>query len=103
MLMISLVGYTGFVGSNIYAKAGNKIDKVYNTKNINEAYGTKPDLLIYSGLRAEKYLANNEPYKDMELIIEAQENIKTLQEDAAAQRLPFSAQSLRAGSTLCWI
>ena len=78
MLMISLVGYTGFVGSNIYAKAGNKIDKVYNTKNINEAYGTKPDLLIYSGLRAEKYLANNEPYKDMELIIEAQENIKRI-------------------------
>ena len=63
--MVALVGYTGFVGSNIYAKG--QIDQVYNSKNIEEAYGLKPDLLIYSGLRAEKYLANNAPEKDMEL------------------------------------
>ena len=34
--MVALVGYTGFVGSNIYASAGNKIDSVYNSKNIKE-------------------------------------------------------------------
>lgn len=73
--MIGLVGYTGFVGSNIYASAGEKIDNVYNSKNIKEAYGTCPDLLIYAGLRAEKYLANNDPEKDMELILQAEENI----------------------------
>lgn len=73
--MVSLVGYTGFVGSNIYASAGNEIDKTYNSKNIEEAYGTNPDLLIYAGLRAEKYLANNAPEKDMELIRQAEENI----------------------------
>ena len=73
--MISLVGYTGFVGSNIYASAGEKIDNVYNSKNIKDAYGTCPDLLIYAGLRAEKYLANNNPEKDMELILQAEENI----------------------------
>ena len=67
--MISLVGYTGFVGSNIYEKGRANIDKVYNSSNISEAFGTHPDLLIYSGLRAEKYLANNAPEKDMELII----------------------------------
>ena len=71
--MKALVGYTGFVGSNIYA-AGD-FDAVYNSKNIQEAYGTEPDLLIYSGLRAEKYLANNAPEKDMELIYQAEENI----------------------------
>lgn len=71
--MVALVGYTGFVGSNIYAKG--QIDQVYNSKNIEEAYGLKPDLLIYSGLRAEKYLANNAPEKDMELIEQAKENI----------------------------
>lgn len=71
--MKALVGYTGFVGSNIYA-AGD-FDAVYNSKNIQEAYGTEPDLLIYSGLRAEKYLANNSPEKDMELIYQAEENI----------------------------
>ena len=76
--MISLVGYTGFVGSNIYAVAGKQIDAVYNSKNIEQAYGTKPDLLIYSGLRAEKFLANNDPEKDMELIKQAQINISKI-------------------------
>lgn len=69
----ALVGYTGFVGSNIYA--AGKIDAAYNSKNIEDAYGTNPDLLIYAGLRAEKYLANNAPEKDMELILQAEENI----------------------------
>ncbi len=76
--MAALVGYTGFVGSNIYACAGEKIDKVYNSGNIEEAYGTKPDLLIYAGLRAEKYLANNAPEKDMALIEQAEENIRRI-------------------------
>jgi hypothetical protein len=71
-----LVGYTGFVGSNIYLN--EKFDKVYNSKNIKESYGENPDLLIYSGLRAEKFLANKNPEKDMELIYEAQENIKKI-------------------------
>ena len=71
--MKALVGYTGFVGSNIYA-AGD-FDAVYNSKNIEDAFGTNPDLLVYAGLRAEKYLANNFPEKDMELIYQAQENI----------------------------
>lgn len=68
-----LVGYTGFVGSNIYEHG--TFDYVFNSKNIKEAYGLKPDLLIYAGMRAEKYLANNAPEKDMELIIQAEENI----------------------------
>ena len=68
-----LVGYTGFVGSNIYNKG--EFDAVYNSKNIRDGYGTNPDLLIYAGLRAEKYLANSAPEKDMELIRQAEENI----------------------------
>lgn len=72
----ALVGYTGFVGSNIYEKGS--IDAAYNSKNISEAFGTCPDLLIYSGLRAEKYLANNAPQKDMELILQAEENISRI-------------------------
>lgn len=71
--MNALVGYTGFVGSNIYM--ASDFDMVYNSKNIEEAYGTNPDLLIYAGLRAEKYLANNAPEKDMESIHQAKRNI----------------------------
>lgn len=74
--MTALVGYTGFVGSNIY-EAG-QFDAVYNSKNIEEAYGTNPQLLIYAGIRAEKYLANHAPEKDMELIIQAEENIRKI-------------------------
>lgn len=76
--MTSLVGYTGFVGSNLYEAGKDAIDNVYNSKNIEEAYETKPDLLIYAGLRAEKYLANHAPEKDLEQIRAAQENIRRI-------------------------
>lgn len=69
----ALVGYTGFVGSNI--AASGDFDALYNSKNIEDAYGTCPDLLVYAGLRAEKYLANNDPEKDMDLILQAEHNI----------------------------
>ncbi len=72
----ALVGYTGFVGSNLYEKGS--FDGAYNSKNIEEAYGTNPDLLIYAGLRAEKYLANREPERDQALVREAMENIKRI-------------------------
>lgn len=74
--MNALVGYTGFVGSNLCAKGD--FDAVYNSRNIGDAYGTRPDLLIYAGLRAEKYLANHEPEKDLQQIHQAQENIERI-------------------------
>ncbi|MCD7746060.1 MAG: sugar nucleotide-binding protein [Lachnospiraceae bacterium] len=74
--MNALVGYTGFVGSNIYA--AGKIDRAYNSKNISEAFGSKPDLLIYAGLRAEKYLANKNPDADMETVRQAMKNIENI-------------------------
>ena len=76
--MIALVGYTGFVGSNIYIAGGEEITGLYNSKNIETSFGTEPDLLIYAGLRAEKYLANSAPEKDMELIVQAEENIRRI-------------------------
>lgn len=76
--MNALVGYTGFVGSNICRAAGESIGALYNSKNIEEAYNTAPDLLIYAGLRAEKYLANNAPDKDYDLILKAEENIERI-------------------------
>ena len=74
--MKALVGYTGFVGSNICEKS--KFEGLYNSKNIQDAYGTSPELLIYSGVRAEKFLANREPEKDLEYIIKAEENIERI-------------------------
>lgn len=72
----ALVGYTGFVGSNI-AK-NYHFDRVYNSKNIEESFGTNPDLLVFAGIRAEKFLANSEPEKDFDIIEKAIANIKKI-------------------------
>ena len=68
-----LVGYTGFVGSNICEQF--KFDGLYDSKNIKDAYNTNPDLLVYSGVPAQKFLANKFPEKDMEIIEKAINNI----------------------------
>ena len=74
--MNALVGYTGFVGSNLYEKGS--FDACYNSKNIETAFGTKPDLLVFAGLKAEKYLADNDPEKDLERIKVAASNISKI-------------------------
>ena len=75
-MITSLVGYTGFVGSNL--SASHDFDALYNSKNIHEAFGTNPDILIYSGLRAEKFLANKFPEKDLASVKEAFSNIQKI-------------------------
>lgn len=71
-----LVGYTGFVGSNIILN--HKFDKLYNSRNIEYSYNENPDLLVYAGVRAEKFLANKKPEKDLENVEIAIKNIKSI-------------------------
>ena len=71
-----LVGYTGFVGSNIMAN--HNFDGLYNSSNIQDSYGLNPELCVYSAVRAEMFLANNDPELDFKLIEEAIENIKKI-------------------------
>lgn len=71
-----LVGCTGFVGSNIYEKG--EMDLGFHSTDIAGAYGLAPDLLVYAGLKAEKYLANHAPEQDLEQIREAAENIRKI-------------------------
>ncbi len=71
-----LVGHTGFVGSNL--KEQVHFDGLYNSQNISEAFGTNPDWLVYSGVRAEKFLANSEPEKDFGIILDAMSNIQKI-------------------------
>ena len=68
-----LVGYSGFVGSNLCTQYN--FDGLYDSKNVREAYGTNPDILVYSGVPAQKFLANKEPEKDFETIKGAINNI----------------------------
>ena len=71
-----LVGYSGFVGGNIYASTD--FDAVFDHRDIEKAFGINPDFLIYAGIPAEKYLANNFPEKDYEIILNAENNIKKI-------------------------
>lgn len=71
-----LVGGTGFVGSNIRSQF--QFDYIFNSHNIQESYGLNPDLLVYAGVRAEMFLANQNPEQDMNIISEAMENIRKI-------------------------
>lgn len=71
-----LVGYTGFVGSNL--KSQHRFDAMYNSKNIEQAFGLNPDLCVYSGVPAEKFLANKDPDGDMAVIQNAINNIEKI-------------------------
>ena len=71
-----LVGYTGFVGSNLCEQY--KFDGLFNSKNIADAFQKNPDVLVYAGVPAQKFIANNNPSKDFEIIQNAIENIKKI-------------------------
>lgn len=71
-----LVGYTGFVGSNLLAK--HTFEGLFRSSNIEEAFGGQPDLLVYSGVRAEMFLANQNPAADLAVILDAIENIQKI-------------------------
>ena len=74
--MISLVGYTGFVGSNLASQFD--FNRQYNSKNIQTAFGTQPDIVVYAGVPAQKFIANKFPEKDYRVIENAIENIKKI-------------------------
>jgi nucleoside-diphosphate-sugar epimerase len=58
----ALIGYTGFVGGNLLRQ--QPFDALFNSKNIEEIAGRGFDLVVCSGARAEKWLANQEPERD---------------------------------------
>ena len=76
----TLVGYTGFVGSNL--AASRKYDFVYNSQNIEESFAQTHELVIYAGVRAEKFLANSNPAADNLLIQNAIRNIERMRPKA---------------------
>lgn len=74
----ALIGYTGFVGSNIAAKY--QFDDEYNTSNINEIDGQEYDLVVSAATYAEMWRINQNPEKDLAQInglIDHLRNIKT--------------------------
>ena len=64
-----LVGSTGFVGGNL--AASHTFDGAYHSTNIEGAFGMQPELLVYAGLPAAKYLANTDPAGDLAVVEQA--------------------------------
>jgi nucleoside-diphosphate-sugar epimerase len=61
-MKLGLIGHTGFVGSNLARQA--RFDECYNSSNIGDIAGQEFDLLVCSGVRAEKWIANANPEQD---------------------------------------
>jgi len=72
----TLVGYSGFVGSNLNKAC--EFDNLYDSVNIQEGFSKEHDLVVYSGVPAQKTLANKNPEIDLETIEKAKNNIKKL-------------------------
>ena len=72
----ALVGCTGFVGGNL--AACHPFEGNYHSTNIKDAFGTRPQLLVYAGLPAAKYLANTDPDADWAVCRQAAENIRAI-------------------------
>jgi hypothetical protein len=72
----ALIGYTGFVGSNINAQ--NTFSDTYNTSNIEAIEGQSYDLVVSAANGAEMWRINQEPEKDRAQIEGFIERIKTV-------------------------
>lgn len=72
-----LVGNTGFVGSNLMRYG--MFDLGVHSTDVTKAYGLKPEILVYAGVTAAKYIANESEEKDFKIIQSAFENIRAIQ------------------------
>jgi len=72
----ALIGYTGFVGSNLLDK--RSFDTLYNSKNIKEMSGKKFNDVICAGISAVKWQANKDPETDKKNIEKLKDVLKTI-------------------------
>ena len=81
MIESILVGSTGFVGSNLLCQ--RSFDEVYSSRNITELSGRECSVLIWSGVKAEKWRANSNPEEDQAHIAEVISRFKTVRAERA--------------------
>lgn len=77
----ALVGYTGFVGSNLL-RAGH-YDYLYRSTNFLEAQGRSFRTLVFSGAKAEKWKANLDPAADRKHVDELISVLSRIKADKA--------------------
>lgn len=79
----SLIGCTGFVGSNLVKQIN--FNFLYNSSNISEINGREFDLLIIAAPSAVKWKANQEPEKDLEMINDLINSLKKVKAKQVVQ------------------
>lgn len=72
----ALVGYTGFVGSNL--DKSYSFTDLFNSKNINNISDNTYDIVVYAGVTGTKYLANLYPQEDRKHIEDTILNLKNI-------------------------
>jgi len=63
--MLALIGFSGFVGSNILKYLSINLISCYNSKNINEISNKVFDTVYCCGLYAEKWKINLDSKTDL--------------------------------------
>lgn len=72
--MKGLIGYTGFIGSNLLEQTS--FDKLFNSKNIQEIENKEYEILVCAGVRAVKWFANENPDIDKKEIEKLKSSLK---------------------------
>lgn len=88
-----LVGSTGFVGGNLLAS--HAFDAACHSTDVAEQFGKDNDLVVYAGVPAAMYLANQDPEADLAVMRAARENLRRL---AARQVVLVSSVCVYADS-----
>ena len=75
--MDAIIGYTGFVGSNLVNQ--RRFDFMFNSKNISEITNHEYDIVVCAGISSLKWMAIKDPVEDfikIENLIESIRNVK---------------------------
>lgn len=90
----ALIGYTGFVGSNL--SAANPFTDYYNTANIDDLRGQSYDLVVSAASRADSHWVNQHGTQDLAAI---ERYLSVLSTMHAAQLVFVSTVCVYAGDT----
>ena len=71
-----LVGSTGFVGGNLLAS--HAFERACHSTDIEMAFGEPNDLVVYAGVPAAMFLANQDPAADLAVMEQARQNLRRL-------------------------
>jgi hypothetical protein len=91
----ALVGFTGFVGSNLAEQAA--FDSLYNSSNIHEMRGRSYSLVVCAGVSALKWKANQDPQADWRGIQALLDVMATVSADRMVLVSTIDVYPVRAG------